>query len=136
MSLLETGYGDQREVGGAAADIDDQDEVADLDALPPVSMAFNPGVEGSLRLFEQNQVLVACLRSRALRQLAGDGIKRRWNGHQHLLLFKRSFRAFVIPGITQMVQIPARCFERRHLRHAVGGVRRENAGRTIDARVG
>ena len=50
------GDGDQGEVGGAAADVDDQDQVADLDLLAPIGMAFDPGVEGGLRLFEQDDV--------------------------------------------------------------------------------
>ena len=48
---------DQREVRGAAADIDDQNQIADRDLLTPVRMAFDPGVEGGLRLFEQDDVL-------------------------------------------------------------------------------
>ncbi len=55
------GDGDQREIGGAAADIDHQNEIADGDALPPIGMAFDPGVEGGLRLFEQGDVLIAGL---------------------------------------------------------------------------
>ena len=53
------GDGDEREVGGAAADIDDEDEIAFVDALPPVGMALDPGVEGGLRLFEQGEVFEA-----------------------------------------------------------------------------
>ena len=44
---------DQREVGGAAADIHHQDQIAHLHALAPVGVAFDPGIEGGLRLFEQ-----------------------------------------------------------------------------------
>ena len=58
------GDGDQGEVGGAAADIDHQDQVAHLDALAPVGMALDPGVEGGLRLFEQGDVLIAGLLAR------------------------------------------------------------------------
>ena len=46
------GDGDEREIGGASADIDDEHEVAFVDALTPVGMALDPGVEGGLRLFE------------------------------------------------------------------------------------
>ena len=70
------GDGDQREVGGAAADIDDEDEVADPDLLAPVRMAFDPGVEGRLRLFEQDDVLVARLFRSVQGQLARDGVER------------------------------------------------------------
>ncbi len=46
------GDGDKREIGGAAADIHHQDQVAHLHALAPIRMALNPCVEGRLRLFE------------------------------------------------------------------------------------
>ena len=52
------GDGDQGEVGRAAADVADEDEVADLDPLAPaVALRVEPGVEGGLRLFEQRDVL-------------------------------------------------------------------------------
>ncbi len=50
------GHRDQREIGGAAADIDHQDQIADVDALAPIRMALDPRVEGRLRLFEQRDV--------------------------------------------------------------------------------
>ena len=55
---------DQREIGGTAADIDDQDQVAHGDALAPIGVAFDPGVEGGLRFFEQGDVLIAGLLGR------------------------------------------------------------------------
>ena len=49
--------GDQREVGGAAADVADQHDVADLDLLAPaVAAGVDPGVERGLRLLEQRDV--------------------------------------------------------------------------------
>ena len=49
--------GDQREVGRSAADVADQDDVADLDLLAPLlALGGEPGVEGGLRLFEQRDV--------------------------------------------------------------------------------
>ncbi len=44
---------DQSEVGSAAADVHHQDQIAHLHALAPVGVAFDPGIEGGLRLFEQ-----------------------------------------------------------------------------------
>ena len=49
---------DEREVRRAAADVDDQDEVTELDALAPVLVAIDPGVEGCLRLFEKGDATV------------------------------------------------------------------------------
>ena len=54
------GDGDQGEVGRPAADVADQDDVADLDLLPPlVALRGEPGVEGGLRLLEQGDLLRA-----------------------------------------------------------------------------
>ena len=75
----------RREVGGAAADIDDEDQVAHLDALAPVGMALDPGVEGGLRLFEQGDVLIARLFRGFERQFARDGVEGCRHGNQHLL---------------------------------------------------
>ena len=53
------GDGDQREVGGAAADIDHQHQIAVLfTRSPPVRVALDPCVEGGLRLLEQCHVAV------------------------------------------------------------------------------
>ena len=52
--------GDGGEVGGASADVDDEDHVAHLEVTAPVLTARgDPGVERGLRLFEQGQVLEA-----------------------------------------------------------------------------
>ncbi len=58
------GHRDQGEIGGAAADIDHQDQIAHLHALAPVGVPLDPGIEGGLRLFEQGDVLVAGLFAR------------------------------------------------------------------------
>ena len=50
---------DQGEIGGAAADVHYQDQIAHLHALAPVGVALDPGIEGRLRLFEQRDILVA-----------------------------------------------------------------------------
>ncbi|MNT64332.1 hypothetical protein D3C72_2022240 [compost metagenome] len=49
-------HGDQRKVAGAAAHVDDQDDVARLDFLAPAAFAgLDPAVQGRLRLFQQGQ---------------------------------------------------------------------------------
>ena len=45
---------DQREVGGAAADVEDQDEIARLHAFAPIGVTLEPGVKGGLRFFEKS----------------------------------------------------------------------------------
>ena len=54
-------YRDQRKVSGAAADIDDEDQIAYPDLLAPVRVAFDPRIKSCLRFFEKDDVLVARL---------------------------------------------------------------------------
>ena len=93
------GDGDQREVGGAAADIDDQDEVAHRNALAPIGMALDPGVEGRLRLFEQGDVLIAGLLRGFQGQFARHGVEGRGDGDQHLLRLEGRVGHLGVPGL-------------------------------------
>ena len=52
---------DQREIGGAAADVDHQDQIAHADPLAPIRIPLDPGIEGGLRLFQQDDVAIARL---------------------------------------------------------------------------
>ena len=96
---------DEREVGGAAADVDHQDQIAHLHALAPIGMPLDPGVEGGLRLFEQQQVLVAGLFGGLQRQLACDRVERCRHCHQNFLLRKRRVGHFRVPSGAQVFQI-------------------------------
>ena len=82
------GDGDQREVGGTATDVDDENEIADADLLAPVRIAFDPGVESRLRLLEQDDVLVARLFGSVQCQLARHGVERRRDGNEDGLLLE------------------------------------------------
>jgi hypothetical protein len=53
------GDGDQCEIGSAAADVDHQDEIANLNALAPIGMALDPGIESRLRFLQEQEILVA-----------------------------------------------------------------------------
>ena len=67
------GDGDQREIRGTAADIDDQDEVADGDAPAPIGVARSRR-KGGLGFFEQvGNVLIAGLLGGLQGELARDG---------------------------------------------------------------
>ena len=115
------GDGDQSEIGGAAADIDDQDQVADLDALAPVGVPLDPGVEGGLRLLEQGDVLVAGLSAGFARQLARDGVERCGHGDQHLLLRERRVgHVLLSQAFAEMFQVAAAGLDGRDLVHAFG----------------
>jgi hypothetical protein len=49
-------HGDQRQVGGAAAHVHDQDDVAMLDLLAPLAAAgLDPAVQRGLGFFQQRQ---------------------------------------------------------------------------------
>ena len=51
---------DGGEIGGAAADIDDEEDIARADLLAPgLACGVDPGVEGGLGLFEEGEVLEA-----------------------------------------------------------------------------
>ena len=116
------GNRDQREIRGAAADVHHQNQIAHRHALAPIGMPLDPGVERGLRLFEQQQILVAGFFGGFQRQLARHGIERRGHGHQHLLLDERRVRHLRIPSLAQMLQIAARSFHGRNLCDAFGRI--------------
>ena len=99
------GDGDQREIGGASADVYHQDEVAHLHALTPVRMPLDPGVERGLRFLQQQRILIAGLLSGLQRKLARNGVERSRHCHQDLLLRERRVRHLLVPGGAEMLQI-------------------------------
>ena len=110
------GDGDQGEVGGAAADVDHQNQVAHLNPLAPIRMPLDPGVEGGLRLFEQQNVLISGLFGGLQGQLAGDRVEGCRNRHQNFLLLESGRPGcLAVPGMPQMFQILARNLDRRKL---------------------
>ena len=79
--------GDEREVAGAATDVDHQDHVARPDMLAPfVSRRFHPGVERGLRFFEKSEIRQTRLRRRLDRQLARHRIERSGHGQRDRLI--------------------------------------------------
>src|SRR6266550_5255635 len=61
--------GDETEIGSAAANVANQNEVANLDALAPgVALTFQPRVKRRLRLFEQRDLPISGLVGGAARQ--------------------------------------------------------------------
>ena len=130
---LVLGDRDQGEVGGAAADIHHQDQIAQLHALAPVGVALDPGIEGGLRLFEQGEVLIAGLLRGFERQLARHGIERCRHRDQHLLLGEGSVGLLEIPGLAQMLQIAAAGFDRRDFVDALGRAERQQRRGAVHA---
>ena len=129
-------HGDQREVGGAAADVDDQDDVADRTCLRQRAAAgLEPAVERRLRLFEQRQRAVAGGLGGLDRQLARGRVERRRDRHHHVLLGERRLGVRVVPGAAQVLEVAHRGLERRHARHLGRRVVRQDRGAAVDARV-
>ncbi len=114
------GDGDQGEVGRAAADVADQDDVADLDLLAPLLVLDGqPGVKGGLGLFEERDVLQARLAGRLHGELAGDGVERRRDGQEDLLVLEPVGGRLAgdpgVPGVAQVLEIRRRRGDRRDL---------------------
>jgi len=82
---------DGREIGGAAADIDDEHDVANPELRPPgVPAAVEPGVECRLRLLEQRELVQTGGERRLHRVLARGGVERRRHGQDDILIAERS----------------------------------------------
>jgi hypothetical protein len=111
-------HGDQREVAGAAADIDDQDDVAGPHLLAPAAGALlNPAVERRLRLLEQDHALAAGGAGRFGGQFAGGRVEGGGDGDDDLLLGEGRGRLRLVPGGAQMGEIAQRGVERRQAGH-------------------
>ncbi len=99
---------EQAEIGGAAADVADQDALARLDApIPVVAGGVDPGVEGGLGLFEQQDARQPGVARRLHRELAGDLVERGRHGEHHVLLGQRVVREGVVPGGADVRQVAA-----------------------------
>ena len=81
-------------------------------------MAVDPGVEGGLRFFEQNNVAIAGLVGGAFGEVARNGVERCGHGDQDLLLVERRVRPGLRPGVAEMFQVAPRCFDGRDFAHA------------------
>src|SRR5262249_37788971 len=90
---------DETEIRRAATDIDDQDDVAYMNLFPPVGVSSDPGVEGRLRLFEQNHLWIAGVGCCFESKLAGDGVEGCRYSNENLMRVERLVRALRIPGI-------------------------------------
>ncbi len=115
------GHGDQAEIGRAAADVADENQIADTDpAAPFVTHRVEPGIESRLRFFEQRDILEARRLSGAQRQLTGRLVERRGHRQQHVLsaqaLLFRAAGNVMIEGCREMPQIRRRRVDCRHVR--------------------
>ena len=113
---------DEREVGRASADVDDEDDVSHRHIVAPgVATLSDPVVQRSLRLFEQDRrFFEASEFGRFDRQLASDRIERSRHGEDDLLFFERVVGVRQVPGGSQVRQVARGGLQRRHPWHIVG----------------
>jgi hypothetical protein len=103
------GNHNEAEIRGAAAHVAHEDEVADLNsAAPGITLAFKPRVKGSLRLFQQRDVVITGLFGGAPGQLACFFVERSGHSEQHVLFRKSEFsllpRLAAVPHSAQVLQ--------------------------------
>jgi hypothetical protein len=127
---------DQRQVGGAAADVADEQQARLCEFVgEPLLMPEEPVVEGRLRFLEQAQVRQPGLPRCRQRQGAGAFVEGGGNGQDQLLPLQRRLRKTVQPGGTHMREIAGAGADRRHLVHRVVGAPGQDRRQTIDRRV-
>ena len=84
------GNHDEAEIRSAAADVAHENEIVDLDsAAPGITLAFKPRVKSCLGLFQQRDVLIACLFGGAPCLFTGFFVERSRHSEQHVLFRKR-----------------------------------------------
>ena len=129
-------HADQREIGRTAADVADQDLLARLDSLVPISVVgVDPGVEGRLRFFDQHHARQpgrsGCLDG----QLASHFVERSGQRQHDVLFGQRVVLGIRIPGSAQMPQVARAGFDGRDPLDVLRGLPRQQVGRAIDAAV-
>ena len=114
------GYGDQRKVGRAAADIHHENDVADLDLFSEsVAHLLDPGVKRRLRFFEQRHIVKPRLGGGLCREFARRRIERSGNRQDDLFGIEIALR--------EVFQAPARCLRYR-AEASTGEMRSTSAG--------
>lgn len=126
------GHGNQRKVGGTAAQVDHQDDIAKLDLLaPPFPSGQHPVVQGRLRFFQQHQMPQADRLRRFGGQFAGGGIEGGRHGQHHVLLDQWRIGMLMVPSGAQVFQIADRGLQRRNLSHFLRRFHRQDGGTPI-----
>ena len=134
----------QAEVGGAASDVANQNQLAVAQVLAErVLMLRHPRVKRSQRLFQQSEILQSGLTRGVHRQLAGFLVERGGHGQHDLLILEELqridfpvSRQRVVPRVSQMHEVAGRGFDGRHHRLRRLGLARQNARRCDRSRSG
>ncbi len=128
------GDGNEREVAGAAAHIDDEDHVAHLHLLAPVARtAGDPAVERGLGFFQQRDALVSGGLGGLGREFACGRVERCGNGDGDGLLLERCVWVAVVPGVAQVLQVVGAGGQRRDALDLGRRIGRQDAGAAVHA---
>ena len=132
------GHGHEREVRGAAAHVADQQGIAQLQGPPPaVATIGQPGIDGRLRLFQQDQIVGQAGGQRRLAgQFAGAGVERGRHRQDRKLLGQRGLRLKLLPGRGHVFEIALRGRYRRDLGHALRRAPGQDRLMAIDPAIG
>jgi len=127
----------ERQVGRPAADVADQQPVADRQQPPPpLARGRQPRIDRRLRLFQQHQAPGQSGLQRGLAgQFPGAGVERGRHREHHVLLGGRRAGECRLPGRNQVFQIAARRLHGRNLRHLPRRVPRQDRPVAIDPAV-
>jgi hypothetical protein len=126
---------DQREVGGAAADVEHQHAIAGRQRPRDAAVGVDPRVERRLRLLEQHHRGQAGLLRGQRRQLAGRLVERRRAGDDDVLLDEARARPErVVPGVADMAEDRRLGRDRRQPRPVLAAPRQDR-GLAVDAGV-
>ena len=111
-------HGNQRQVGGAAANVHHQQHVAAAHFFAPrAAAALNPAVQRSLGLLQQRQLREARCLCGLRRQFTCSGVERGRNGDGDVLRRQRILGVLRVPRGAQVAQVARRGFQRRDARH-------------------
>ena len=124
----------EREIGGATPDVTDQQDVVQLhQSAPPVPDLSDPGIDGRLRLFEQQQV-IRQTRSQCgfPGQFASRCVERCRHGQDHVLVGQRRIGKGMLPGRGQVLQVALGGRERRDPRNLGGRIPGQDLAATVD----
>ena len=126
-------YFDQRQVGGAAADVADQHEARVRQFVgKPLAMMEQPVVERRLRLFKQPQRRQPGHARRFDGQRPRAFVERGGDREHHVLLFERRVGKALIPRRAHVREIARAGFDGRDLVDIVGGAPRQDRRDAID----
>ena len=135
------GHRDQAEIGGAAADVAHQDDVARRHRIAPLPAGpRGPGIEGRLRFLQQRDVAQSGGLGRFGRQVSRDLVERSGHRHHDLAVADVPLPALGLSGVEEgaleVLQVEAGAIERRELLLCAIGPPRKRALLRIDVRVG